>query len=63
MYKRIEYFSESICTNCEYRKKCDNSLDKLPKYQEIRDAIFPNSLAKYEDCGLWIKFDCEEHMI
>lgn len=61
MYKRIEHFSESICTGCKYRAKCDDEIARFSAFQEIRDAIFPNAAAKYDDCGLWIKFDCEDN--
>lgn len=60
MYQRIEKLSESPCSKCGSKKKCDKKLKKNDNFLDIKNQVFSDKNFNYKECGLWIALNAPE---
>ena len=60
MYQRIEKLSESPCSKCGSKKKCDKKLKKNDNFLDIKNQVSSDKNFNYKECGLWIALNAPE---
>lgn len=59
--KRIDKLSESPCSKCRCKKKCDKKLkNDNGALLIIKDNVFANKNYDFKNCPLWIALNCKD---